>query len=163
MSDYRVKYKVFRKIGFKAAFVNFLFQRVFRKGSRNFFGVNFTSNISESGIDYHKDLVTLTSFSVSGNCYFQAINGIVLGKNCLFAPGVKLISADHDFKNLGGFKKTRPIIIGDDVWIGTSVVILPGVQIGNNCVIGAGSVVTKSFCEDGIVIAGNPAKKIKNI
>ena len=52
--------------------------------------------------------------------------------------------------------------MGDDVWIGGNSVILPGITIGNNSVVGAGSVVTKDVPED-VVVAGNPAKVIKNI
>lgn len=107
---------------------------------------------------------TLASFAVSGHCYFQAINGIHLGRNFLFAPGVKLISSNHDSKNHSQSIASKPIIIGDNVWIGTNVVILPGVEIGNYCVIGAGSIVTKSFKQNNLIIAGNPAKiiRIKN-
>jgi acetyltransferase-like isoleucine patch superfamily enzyme len=103
----------------------------------------------------------LASFAISGGCYFQALNGIKLGKNFLFAPGVKLISANHDFSNHNHSIKENPIIIGDNVWLGANVIILPGVELGNNCIVGAGSVVTKSFKKDNLVIAGNPARIIK--
>jgi maltose O-acetyltransferase len=56
----------------------------------------------------------------------------------------------------------KPIIIGNDVWIGGSSVICPGVTIGDRVVIGAGSIVTKSFPSD-VVIAGNPARVIREI
>lgn len=55
-----------------------------------------------------------------------------------------------------------PVIIGDNVWVGAGSCILPNVTIGNNCIIGANSVVTKSF-PDNCVIAGNPAKIIKQL
>jgi maltose O-acetyltransferase len=55
-----------------------------------------------------------------------------------------------------------PITIGDNCWIGGNSVINPGVSLGNNVVVGSGSVVTKSF-GDNVVIAGNPAKIIRHL
>lgn len=151
------------KIGISLVLINFIFQRIFRRHSKIPIGINFTSTISDSGIKYHKDITTLASFAISGHCYFQAYNGIYLGKNCLFAPGVKLISSNHNPKNYEEPIVGKPIIMGDNVWIGTNVIILPEVEIGNNCVIGAGSVVTKSFKEDNLIIVGNPARALKRV
>ena len=154
------KLTLVNKIGAKLWFINFIFQRLFMRHSKLNFSINFTSTISEKNIELNNDITTLASFAISGSCYFQAINGIKLGKNFLFAPGVKIISANHDFEENLKSIKIEPIIIGDNVWIGTNVVILPSVKIGNNCTIGAGSIVTKSFPEDNLIIAGNPAKVI---
>lgn len=95
------------------------------------------------------------------------LNGtIIIGDDCLMGPDVVMMSTSHEFKsldipiNLQGSRKEDPIIIGNDCWIGTRVIILPGVHIGNHCIIGAGSVVTKSF-PDNCIIAGVPAKLIK--
>ena len=60
-----------------------------------------------------------------------------------------------------GFSKTRPITIGDDVWIGSRVIILGGVNVGNGAVIGAGSVVTHDVPPYSVV-GGNPARIIKS-
>lgn len=106
------------------------------------------------------DPTTVGSFALSGDCYFQALNGIELGKNFLFAPGVKLISSNHDFADKSLVAKADPIRIGDNVWLGAGAIVLPGVSIGSNVVVGAGSVVTKSF-PDNVVIAGNPARIIR--
>ena len=115
--------------------------------------VHFTSVVSAfENIEIHFDKSTLTSFSVSGQCYIQAINGIKIGKNFLFAPGIKLISANHDLSNHNQWLTTDPIVIGNNVWIGTNAVILPGVQIADDCVIGAGAVVTKSFQDRGSIV-----------
>ena len=103
----------------------------------------------------------MTSLAVSGCCYIQGYNGIYLGKNILFAKGLNLISANHSDKNLNDWDVVNPIIIGDNVWIGANVSILPSVELGNNCIVGAGSVVTKNFKEENLTIAGNPAKIIK--
>lgn len=155
------KLSLINRIGIGLYLINFIFQRIFRKQSELDFMVHFTSTIVlGQNIELHRDLVTLTSFAVSGCCYIQAINGIKLGKNFLFAPGVKIISANHDFFERTKSIKTSPIVIGDNVWLGANVIILPGVRIGNNCIVGAGSVVTKSFEKDNLIIAGNPAKII---
>jgi acetyltransferase-like isoleucine patch superfamily enzyme len=99
------------------------------------------------------------SFASSGHCYYQAINGIQFGVGTIWAPGCQFISANHSYKNLEKSTINGPIIIGDHVWIGGNSVILPEVHIGSNCVIGAGSVVTRSF-GDNLIIVGAPAKAI---
>jgi acetyltransferase-like isoleucine patch superfamily enzyme len=97
---------------------------------------------------------------VSGGIYIQAVNGIKIGKNFLFAPGIKIISSNHDFIHRKAIE-TKPIIIGSDVWLGANVVILPGVKLADGAIVGAGSIVTKSFTEKNSVIVGNPAKLLK--
>lgn len=99
---------------------------------------------------------------IASRLYIQAINGIKFDSSLLIGPDVKIISANHDFYNYDNWHKSSPIIIKKNVWIGANAIILPGVVIGNNCIIGAGSVVTKSF-DDNSVIAGNPARIISKI
>ena len=90
---------------------------------------------------------------------------IAIGNNCLIAGSVSIHDNNHIFENIDipitqqGFTSS-PVTIGDDVWIGTRTIILPGVKIGNHSIIGAGSVVTKDVPEWAIV-AGNPAKLIR--
>lgn len=96
--------------------------------------------------------------------YYQAINAkIIIGKGVYIAPNVGLITTNHDVNNLDKHSEGKNIVIMDRCWIGMNSVILPGVTLGTNTVVGAGSVVTKSFPEGYCVIAGNPAKIIKGI
>lgn len=96
--------------------------------------------------------------------YFQAIGAkIYIGKGSWIAPNVGLITANHDLCNLEGHTEGKDIVLGKKNWIGMNSVILPGVILGDNTIVGAGSVVTKSFPEGNCVIAGNPAKLIKSI
>jgi len=94
--------------------------------------------------------------------YIQANNGIVFGDHVELGPGVKIISANHNFDAFSHHVKNKPITIGSNVWIGANSVILPGVSIGNKVVIGAGSIVTKSIPSNSMAV-GNPCKVIKNL
>lgn len=121
---------------------------------------------------------------VKNNCYFgngrrlcvgnrsqlgqnsKLAGKITIGDDVLMGPDVIMMATSHAYSeveipiNQQGDAEEKEIIIGNDVWIGTRVIILPGVKIGSHSIIGAGSVVTKSFPEYSIV-AGNPAKLIK--
>jgi acetyltransferase-like isoleucine patch superfamily enzyme len=100
---------------------------------------------------------------MSMGCYLDARNGIVLGNNVYIGPRVSIISMNHDVNNYTQYIKEDPIIIGDNCWIGTNAIILPGVELGNHVVVGAGAVVTKSFKDNNLIIAGNPASVIKKL
>ena len=96
----------------------------------------------------------------SANVYIQANNRIVIGSNVEFAPGVKLISANHSKTNFSKHEKAEPIIIGNNVLIGANSIVLPSVSIGDNVIIGAGSVVSKNIPSNSIAV-GNPCKVIR--
>jgi len=126
----------------------------------------------EYGINIHcgSDVI------INMNCTFVDNNRIDIGNNVLIASDVKVYTATHttdvvgrtntpEGKKLSGcFCRTysRPIAIEDNVWIGGGAIILPGVVIGKNSVIGAGSVVTRSIPENCIAV-GNPCRVIKQI
>ncbi len=92
--------------------------------------------------------------------YIQAFNGIVFGDYVEIGPGVKIISANHSDDDMLVPEPTRPIHIGSHVWIGANAIVLPGVSIGDNVTIGAGSVVTKDV-PGNCVAAGNPCRIIR--
>lgn len=92
-------------------------------------------------------------------------NRVIIGKNCVFSAGVFISDSNHDYLDINDNVMSKNLIvkeieIGDTTFVGYGVVIMPGVHLGKHCVVGANSVVTKSF-PDYCVIAGNPAKCIK--
>lgn len=96
------------------------------------------------------------------------LSGIVtIGKDVMIGPELMCYTTNHETTRTDipmidqGFSKTRPITIGDDVWIGSRVIILGGVNVGNGAVIGAGSVVTHDVPPYSVV-GGNPARIIKS-
>lgn len=107
-----------------------------------------------------------------GNNFFANFNLTILdeaevrmGNNVFIGPNVSIYTACHPLapaERRTGVEWAEPITIGNDVWIGGSATILPGVTIGDNAVIGAGSVVTRDVMPNTIV-AGNPAKVIRRI
>ncbi|KAF4039561.1 Bacterial transferase hexapeptide (six repeats) [Phytophthora infestans] len=102
---------------------------------------------------------------MNSNCILLDEGEITIGSRVMLAPNVQLYTATHPLEpkiRATGYERTKPITIGDDVWIGGSVVVVPGVTIGRGAVIGAGSVVTKNV-PPMCVYAGNPAKFIKKI
>ncbi|GEO68167.1 DapH/DapD/GlmU-related protein [Levilactobacillus acidifarinae] len=90
-----------------------------------------------------------------------ALGGINIGDNVQIGPNVTLITANHDIKQMN-ILNTESIEIGKNAWVGANVTILPGVTIGNDSIVGAGSIVTKNI-PAGVIAVGNPAKVIKKI
>lgn len=115
--------------------------------------------------DYGFHIETGKNFFANYNCTIIDVARVTIGDNCQFAPNVSIYTAGHpvhpDSRN-SLYEYGIGVSIGDNVWIGGSTVILPGVHIGSNTVIGAGSVVTKDI-PDWVVAAGNPCKVIRKI
>lgn len=137
--------------------LNFIVQKIFRVNGKVPFMVHFTSIVSGE-IKFGNDVARY--FANSNGCYIQGINGIIIGDNTIFAPGVKIISANHNKQDFNKHDKTIPVVIGNNCWLGTNVVVLPGVELGDNVIVAAGSVVHKSFGSN-LIIGGVPAKIIK--
>jgi maltose O-acetyltransferase len=99
------------------------------------------------------------------NCVILDVGPVTIGSRTLFGPNVQVYTATHPMdhkKRAAGLEYAKPIIIGEDVWIGGSAVICPGVHIGDRSVIGAGSVVTKDIPAD-VFAAGNPCRVIRTL
>ncbi|GAB4338076.1 MAG: hypothetical protein Kow0089_09750 [Desulfobulbaceae bacterium] len=135
----------------------FIPQKIFRINGRVPWPVHFTSRVF-----YHKNIMVgnWCPPGMNSACYIQARNGIVIGHNFRMGPGCGLISAGHDPSDYDRHEPADPIVIGDNVWVGMNSVILPGVRIGSNVIIGAGSVVTSDIPSDSIA-AGNPCRVIR--
>lgn len=100
---------------------------------------------------------------INACCKFQDQGGITIGNNCLIGHNVTIATLNHDFDPKKRANITpAPVVIGNDVWIGSNSTILPGITIEDGAIIGAGSIVTKNVSKNTIV-AGNPAKIIKKI
>ena len=114
-----------------------------------------------------KGLANITKGSrmpgLSMGCYLDGRNGIVIGKNTWIGPGVKIISMNHENTNFNHYVKAPPIEIGRDCWLGSNVVILPSVKLGDHTIVAAGAVVSHSFPHNDQLIGGVPAKVIKKL
>jgi hypothetical protein len=109
------------------------------------------------------DVDDMNNFQAPG-LYLQCfLAKIVLGKGTYLGPNVGIITANHRFDDLDQHSEGKAVVIGEKCWIGMNSVILPGVVLGPNTVVGAGSVVTKSFPAGYQVIAGNPARVLRPI
>ena len=95
------------------------------------------------------------------NCLMMAAGTITIEDDAQIAANVQLISNNHDIHDRK-ILVCKPVILKHNCWIGAGASILPGVTIGENAIVGAGSVVTKDV-EANTVVAGNPAKVIKRI
>lgn len=135
---------------------------ILRLGKVHPFPVSIHCTISSSeNITFHED--DLNNFQSPGT-YFQNFKGhIYIGRGTYIAPNVGVITVNHDPKNLREHLDARDVHIGDKCWIGMNSVILPGVNLGKGTIVAAGAVVTKSFTQGHVVLAGSPAKIIKNL
>ena len=115
--------------------------------------------------DYGYNIEIGENFYSNHNLIILDANKVKFGDNVFIAPNCGFYTAGHplDYEQRNqGLEYAKPIEIGNNVWIGGNVVVLPGVTIGDNCVIGAGSILTKDIPENSVAV-GNPCKVIKKL
>lgn len=115
--------------------------------------------------DYGYNIEVGTNFFANFNLVILDAAKVSFGDNVFVGPNCSFYTAGHPLdaeRRNQGLEYARPILVGSNVWFGGNVVVLPGVTIGDGCVIGAGSVVTKDVPAFSVV-AGNPARVIRTL
>lgn len=115
--------------------------------------------------DYGHHIQVGKNFFANYNCTFLDVAAITFGDNCLLGPSVSIYTAGHPVHPVSrrsAYEYGIPVTIGNDVWLGGGTIVCPGVTIGDGCVIGAGSVVTRDI-PPYTIAAGNPCRVIRAI
>ena len=136
----------------------------FRRGVNNFRVYGTIKLVDANSFNFG------TGLRLNYGCYINATGGIKVGDNVTLSSGSKIISSTiclDKFKSKSrsrDYHDTKSVSLGDNVWLGANAIVLPGVSIsGSNVIIASGAIVTKSFEESNVIIAGNPARIIKSI
>lgn len=111
-------------------------------------------------INYPERLSIGDGTVINGNCHINALGGVTIGIHCHIGMGLVIFSSNHDYRSessipYGIEDVLRPVVIGDGVWIGANVSIVPGVTIGDGAVLGMGSVIRCNVPRYSLVV-GNP-------
>ena len=115
--------------------------------------------------DYGNNIYIGSDVFINFDCVILDVCSVIIGDYCQIGPGVHIYSATHPLdpeERARGLEYGKPIAIGQNVWIGGRAIINPGITIGNNVVIGSGSVLTKDI-PNNVLVGGNPARIIKSL
>jgi acetyltransferase-like isoleucine patch superfamily enzyme len=140
--------------------LDLLFRKVLRHNARVPWPVHHTATI------HHPQRLTKGIGTFPGDSpgvYINANNGVYIGDFTNLGPNVGIVSSNHGFTDNDAIMPARPIHIGRFCWLGMGAVVLPGIRLGDFTIVGAGTVVTKSFEAGYCVIAGNPARVIRQL
>ncbi|MBN2501245.1 MAG: acyltransferase [Anaerolineales bacterium] len=146
--------------GVVGVFLRYLFLRPFFKHSDGFFRM-----LERVVVEYPHGLSLGKDVGFNIGCWVNARGDVTIGDYVILGPYCVIHSANHNMESLDvpvqqqGFVE-MPVTIGDNVWMGARVTVLPGVTIGENAVIGAGAVVTKDIPPNAIAV-GNPAQVLR--
>lgn len=141
---------------------------IFGNGNRVILDGFVSLNNAEIWIeDDHNEIHIGEHTSSAGAVQLACIEGtkISIGKDCMFSGNISIRTGDsHSVLDLDGnrINPSRDVCIGDHVWIGNTVLMTKGAAVQAHSIVGTGSVVTRQFAEDHVVIAGNPAKIVKH-
>lgn len=137
---------------------NEIIRKLFSKTGKEF------AIMSDFYCDYGFNIEIGEKFFSNHNLVILDANKVKIGNNVQIGPNCGIYTSGHpiDKDERRKVEYAKPITIGNDVWIGGNVCIMPGVTIGDNTVIGAGSIVTKDIPAN-VIAVGNPCKVIKNI
>lgn len=115
--------------------------------------------------DYGTNITLGSRVFMNFDCVILDVCRVTIGDDVMFAPGVHLYAATHPIDadlRYSGQELGKPITIGSKVWVGGGAIILPGVTVGDRSIIAAGAVVTKDV-PAGVIVAGNPARVVRNV
>ncbi len=115
--------------------------------------------------DNGKNIHIGNNFTGNYNLTILDVREVWIGDNVMIGPNSLITTVNHPMTPAGRRKHlgiATPVVIGNDVWFGANVTVLPGVHIGNNVVVAAGAVVTKDV-PDNTLVGGVPARKIKDL
>lgn len=149
-----------REMSFGFYLTDFVFRKLLRQNSGTDWALHHTSTIHNP----HKIKRGQGVYpGDSPGVYINAANGVEIGDYTNIGPNVGIISSNHDLIDNDMHTAAPPVILGRFCWVGMGAVILPGVILGDFTIVGAGAVVTRSFTDGYCVIAGNPARIIKQL
>lgn len=141
----------------------FFWQKILRINSKVTWPVHFTSKIISPSNIHGSRAEGFRPLGMAVGNYIDARSGVVVEENVHVGPHVAIISRNHDICEYSKYAQSDSIILRKNCWLATGCKILAGVELGEHTVVGAGAVVTHSFPEGNQLIAGSPAKVIKQL
>jgi acetyltransferase-like isoleucine patch superfamily enzyme len=141
---------------------NLIWQKVFGINRAAYWPTHYSSRID--GANYvHIGIGTAPGLSIGCYIFAKSDSPIFIGDYTIVASNVCIAGFSHDLYDYSSYPSKGGVKIGKYCWLAANSVVLPGVELGDHTIVGAGSVVTKSFSEGYVVLGGNPARVIKRL